>query len=161
MTRHTTPTFTTWRNPDESTGRLPCSGNVTILIKGEGPERVAAGLRANGLSAVTGGLAIDFGFGPGDVPGPATETTLPIVCPPAPPNAITPHVPTDPGHTIPLEVRSVLGSATVAAFKPDVGARFGRARIEVSKDVEVEGSHATITLRLTRCPRGGRRARGC
>jgi hypothetical protein len=106
-------------------------------------------------------LAINFGFGPGDVPGPATETTFPIACPPAPPGAITPHVPTDPGHTIPLDVRTVLGSATVAAFKPDIGARFGRPRIEITKDVEVGLSKATITMVLTRCPRGGRGVRGC
>jgi hypothetical protein len=161
LTRHTTPVNTTWRNPDESIGKLPCLGQVTISIKGSGPERVAAGLRTNGRSAVTGGLAIEFGFGPGDVPGTATETTLPIVCPPAPAGAITPHVPTDPGHTIPAPVRAVFGSGVVAAFKPDVAARFGRPKIEVSKDVEAEGSHATITLLLTRCPRGGRSARGC
>ncbi|MDA0158759.1 hypothetical protein OM076_00665 [Solirubrobacter ginsenosidimutans] len=161
LTRHTTPMNTTWRNPDESIGKIPCLGQVTIHVKGAGPERVAAGLRANGLSAVTGGLALASGFRLGDVPGSATETTLPIVCPPAPPGAITPHVPADLGRTIPAPVRTVLGSGTVAAFKPDVGARFGRPNIDITKDVEAEGSHATITLRLTRCPRRGRSARGC
>ena len=36
--------------PRRETGRLPCSGNVTIPINGAGPERIAAGLRANDLS---------------------------------------------------------------------------------------------------------------